>query len=236
MNYSVYRLKNKVNGKLYFGITKRPICERMKQHRQRAFAKRGASILISRAIKAHGWNSFTVDSVAINLSMQEAQELEIKLISKHRTCFENGYNMTAGGESGVSLRPETRAKKVQAGKLAWKNSPAMQQSVKDPERNKKISEASKRMWKSKEYRDNFKARHSNMVEKSSTAECRARARQTYKQNGHNRTVVAVGLIEFDSLSEAVHSLVNQYPKAAASNIARSAHTGMKAYGFNWEYA
>ena len=234
--YKVYKITCLENGKMYFGITKMSIAARMKKHRY--FASSGSNFLISRAIKKYGWDSFSVEVVEQDLSMEEACQLEIRLISENRTCYENGYNMAKGGQTGISLRPETKVRKSIAGKIAWLSSEKMQMSVKDPERNKKIGLHSKKLHNKKEYRDEFLARHSRMIDLSRGKECRERAKKTFIDNGHSTNLTCSNGMEFCSIADAarwVSSEIGGDARSKCSNI-RAAMSGRRksAYGYHWK--
>lgn len=234
-NYKVYKITCLENGKMYFGITKMSISARMKKHRY--FANSGKHFLISRAIKKYGWHSFSVEVVKQGLSMEDACRMEIRLISENRTCYENGYNMAEGGQTGISLRPETKLRKSIAGKIAWLSSEKMQMSVKDKDRNNKIGLHSKMLHKQKEYREAFLARHARMVELSRNKECRERARKTFIDNGHSTSLICSNGMEFCSIADAARWVSIDKggdARSKCSNI-RAAMSGRKksAYGYQW---
>lgn len=236
--YKVYKLTCALNQKIYIGITKRPLSKRMSQHRK--LARSGSSFLISRAIKKHGWENFKVDLLAESLTQSEAHDMEIALIKQFGACYENGYNMTPGGQLGVSLRPETAVRRSESGKRAWENSEKMQRVVKDPERNRKIGEHSKILHRDPEYRERFLARHSDMVEASKDPECRKRAKETFKNNGHCTAVICSNGLIFESLAEAsdwVCGYRGGSSKSKRPNILACAKGKRnKAYGYNWVLA
>ena len=94
-DYTVYRHVNKINGKVYIGITCQKVDDRWKN------GKGYGSQHFSRAIEKYGWNSFTHEIVAENLSKKDACEMERILIKSHNaTCSEFGYNQTLGGDGG----------------------------------------------------------------------------------------------------------------------------------------
>lgn len=94
-NYIVYKHTNKTNGKVYIGITSQRIQDRWKGgsgYRSQHF---------SRAIKKYGWDGFTHEVVAENLSKEDACELERILIKAYKATEPNhGYNQALGGEGG----------------------------------------------------------------------------------------------------------------------------------------
>jgi group I intron endonuclease len=98
VGYSVYKHTNKINGKVYIGITSKPVEQRWKNGRGYHNTKSHFSF----AIKKYGWNNFEHEIVATNLSRESACLLEQELILKYNsTNRQYGYNMTFGGESNI---------------------------------------------------------------------------------------------------------------------------------------
>lgn len=94
-NYIVYKHTNKTNGKVYIGMT----CQRIE-----ARWKGGNGYCnqhFSRAIKKYGWDGFSHEIIAENLSKEDACELERILIKSYKaTEPEYGYNQALGGDGG----------------------------------------------------------------------------------------------------------------------------------------
>jgi group I intron endonuclease len=111
MGFIVYRIKNKVNGKRYFGITKCSINKRWNEHRCKS--KNGSSHL-SRSIRKYGADNFQIKTIQECETEGEMYEAEINLIAKYKTnnpLF--GYNNSTGGEvssKGKKLSEETKRK------------------------------------------------------------------------------------------------------------------------------
>lgn len=96
-------------GKRYIGITCRPPQWRWNHGKGYWQNKHFAS-----AIEKHGWDNFTHEIFADNLSKEDACRLEQQLIEQYQTQNrEYGYNKSSGGELsglGVTMSPERRAK------------------------------------------------------------------------------------------------------------------------------
>lgn len=103
--YIVYRATNKINGKMYIGITCRKLKERIKDHVYEAQNKNCTTynVPFKRAIRKYGINNFDFDVLEENISEQQISEKEIYYIKKFNTyCMyanSNGYNATTGGEN-----------------------------------------------------------------------------------------------------------------------------------------
>ena len=94
-DYSVYFHINKVNGKIYVGITKN-VKERWRGNGKNYWE----SCKFNNAIKKYGWSNFDHVVFASNLTRDEACNMERILIEKLNTRDDRyGYNMTPGGDA-----------------------------------------------------------------------------------------------------------------------------------------
>lgn len=91
-----YRIVNNINKKEYIGITT-DFERRMKQHKNRK-----SNSLIHNAILKYGEENFTYEILASELSIEEAEKMEIDLIKTRNTLAPNGYNLAKGGLHGGS--------------------------------------------------------------------------------------------------------------------------------------
>lgn len=89
--YTVYCHFNKVNGKLYFGLTKHTI----KKRKQNGYLTCNK---LRNAINKYGWDSFDSFVIRDNLTKEDACSLEKELIKRYHTTEQNrGYNIHLGG-------------------------------------------------------------------------------------------------------------------------------------------
>ena len=96
----VYKVTNRVNGKVYIGKTVRTIEARWKQHIQ--YALRGNKPPIAIAIRKYGAGAFEVIPLASAKTLQELNELERKYIQDFQSYnLERGYNLTLGGDGAA---------------------------------------------------------------------------------------------------------------------------------------
>lgn len=105
-NYFVY-MHISPSGKKYIGITQ----DYLKRWRNGLGYYRNEYFY--NAIKKYGWDNFEHIILAENLSLNEAELMEINLISEHKTTDRNfGYNHAEGGKvnRGYKLSNETRKK------------------------------------------------------------------------------------------------------------------------------
>ena len=100
----IYKIENKINGKIYIGQTTVELKERIKGHKY-------ANYYIGRAIREYGIENFAIDIIEKCKTLDELNEREVFWISYYNCKVPNGYNLTDGGE-GTPGRPtstETRA-------------------------------------------------------------------------------------------------------------------------------
>lgn len=111
--WTVYMHKNKINGKAYIGQTS--------QNPKKRWDNGNGYITSSkfyRAIEKYGWDNFDHIIIAENLSLQEANELEIELIAKYKTQDDRyGYNLDSGGHN-TKHSEETKRKIGEANHIA----------------------------------------------------------------------------------------------------------------------
>ena len=95
--YKVYMHKNKLNNKVYIGITSKSLSERFRNGNGYNYNAHFKS-----AINKYGWDGFEHILIADNLTSEQAFEMEKSLIAKYdSTCREKGYNVSFGGEMGM---------------------------------------------------------------------------------------------------------------------------------------
>ena len=86
--YSVYMHRNKINGKIYIGITKQK--PQYRWNNGNGYVKQ----LFYKAIKKYGWINFEHIVLFKKLSRKEAELKEVELIKKYNShCTKFGYNV-----------------------------------------------------------------------------------------------------------------------------------------------
>lgn len=115
-NWCVYIHINKINNKVYIGITSRPPENRWGKEGNH-YTKNNQPVFYN-AIQKYGWDGFEHNILAENLTETEAKQMEIELIALYKSnCrrYKNpefGYNMTDGGDgsNGRACTEETKRK------------------------------------------------------------------------------------------------------------------------------
>jgi len=100
----VYKITNKLNGKMYVGQTTRSIEERFGEH------ARHKKFLVDKAICKYGRENFLIEVIEECDTREQLNEREIFWIATLNCKVPNGYNMTDGGEGNLNPSVETRAK------------------------------------------------------------------------------------------------------------------------------
>lgn len=96
----IYKITNKLNGKVYIGLTKYTEIERFNSHIREAL--KGCNYRLHQAIRKYGVDNFEVEKICKCSSKQSMKKAEILFIKKFNSFdFSKGYNMTNGGD-GVS--------------------------------------------------------------------------------------------------------------------------------------
>lgn len=103
MKITIYRYRNKLNNKSYVGQTKVPV-QRHSQHMSSAFNEiaNDYKSQFHMAVRKYGKEGFEYIVLEV-CDESQYKEREIYWIS-HYNSFKEGYNATAGGDSGVSQK------------------------------------------------------------------------------------------------------------------------------------
>lgn len=109
LNY-IYKITNKINGKVYIGKTSYTIAYRWNQHTSAATSdkeKDDYNFLLHKAIRKYGVNNFLVEAIEEVEDESKLSSREIYWISYYNSCIleenSNGYNMTYGGEGASKI-------------------------------------------------------------------------------------------------------------------------------------
>ena len=213
--YTVYKHTNKINGKVYIGITS--------QKPQLRWGHNGINYKSSphfySAIQKYGWDNFTHDILFTGLIKEEACKKEIELIEKYNsTNREYGYNCASGGET-PTMNKETRekiSKSLQGNKNGFGH-PCSE------EKKRKISEAQKGRKLTEEHKkklsDAAKKRH---------VPCSEEKKEVLRQKSHKKPVYCE---ELDTVYESVQecSRVLDIPATNISKLCKGRGKTLKGY-------
>lgn len=103
----IYKVTNKVNGKVYIGLTNSTLAQRKNKHLNEA--EIGKGFYFHNALRKYGKENFTWEVVEDNIPDENLGERELYWISRFNS-FKTGYNQTEGGEGcpGRVMTKETR--------------------------------------------------------------------------------------------------------------------------------
>lgn len=150
----IYKIENKINGKIYIGQTKRTLKERISEHIRK-------KTCVGNAIIKYGIENFAIDVLEERKTLDEINEREMFWIAYYHCKVPNGYNMTDGGDGvcGCHHTEETKLKLSKIKKNLYseqkereKTSAAMIKRYENPEEHKKQSECQKGRKHSEETR------------------------------------------------------------------------------------
>ena len=179
-NYVVYKHTNKINGRVYIGIT----CQKPEARWKDGLGYE-TNQYFSRAIKKYGWENFSHDILYVGLEKEDAQAQEVKLIAFYQDSESGCYNILPGGglgRAGIPMSDEAK-EKLRIAKTGWKMTEEQRKRLSESsvgkkmsiEARQKMSENNARYWKDKK-RDSQtidKIRQANLGRKH-TPETRAK--------------------------------------------------------------
>jgi group I intron endonuclease len=144
--YSIYRAKNITNGKCYIGFDSNwPY--RKSRHK---ISSQASNLKFHNAIKKYGWDKFEWAVIYQSIDGEHCLDIMEPFFIKEYDSFNNGYNMTEGGEGviGYTHNSERRLKISKAAQKpksdAWKASRKKRTGILHPNFNKPISDEQKK--------------------------------------------------------------------------------------------
>ena len=108
MIYTIYKITNLFNVKIYIGQTSNALEHRFNQHKHSADCRK-----LYNAFNKYGRENFKIEAICQTDNQEDADSLETFLIQS-RDTIQNGYNLRTGGLSGHKPSDETRIKISQA--------------------------------------------------------------------------------------------------------------------------
>jgi group I intron endonuclease len=96
--YSLYKITNLINNKVYVGWTSRDPFQRYKEHQCTRKPKHQDRSIISYAIEKYGKDNFTFEIIYQSQDYEHSREIETYFIAEHNSTVDNhGYNIDLGG-------------------------------------------------------------------------------------------------------------------------------------------
>lgn len=124
IQYSIYQITNKVNGKIYIGRSTRPHT-RWLSHRSGKDSRKNKHLKLYRAISKYGIDNFEMKVIHILGSFEEMKSKEHEVIISTKSYLDEiGYNMSIDTDMGLELidnesieRKRISLHRAQAGKM-----------------------------------------------------------------------------------------------------------------------
>jgi group I intron endonuclease len=108
MGYGIiYKITNKINGKVYVGQTTKELHKRWTEH---LYPRPTRKFLLHKAMDKYGRDNFTIEQIAETNTPEELDEFEKKYIKQFNSLMPNGYNLEAGGYSRKVSHQDTKDK------------------------------------------------------------------------------------------------------------------------------
>ena len=213
--YTVYQHKNKINGKIYIGITS--------QKPEQRWGSQGCNYKSSphfySAIQKYGWDNFEHNILFIDLTKEQACLKEQELIKEYNSMNrEFGYNLTSGGDI-FTMNEETKQKISQAmiGNQNGLGHPCSE------EKKEKISNAQK----GRKFTEEHKQKLSEAA-KNRHVPCSEEKKQILKEKSHKKSVYCE---ELDKIFESVQECSRQLgiPATNISKLCNGRGKTLKGY-------
>ena len=213
--YIVYQHKNKINGKVYIGITS--------QKPEQRWGSQGCNYKSSphfySAIQKYGWDNFEHNILFTELTKEQACLKEQELIKEYNSINrEFGYNSASGGDI-FTMNEETKQKISQA-MMGNQNNLGHPCSE---EKKKKISNAQK----GREFTEEHKQKLSEAA-KNRHVPCSEEKKQILKEKSHKKSVYCE---ELDKIFESVQECGRQLgiPATNISKLCNGRGKTLKGY-------
>ena len=134
----IYKIRNKIDNKIYIGQTKQDLDLRWKQH----LKNRSNCRYLKHGFDKHGIDNFEFKLVCITFD-DLLNDMEIEYIKHFKCLVPNGYNLRLGGNSGKH-NEQTKLKISEALKNGYKNGTIARSTLGPNEATrKKLSESQK---------------------------------------------------------------------------------------------
>lgn len=112
-NYGIYSITNLINGKKYIGQTMVDFKQRWDSHKRELKGNRHANEKLQRAWNKYGEYEFEFKVEHLCDELDNLNRLEVYYIYKYNS-FEDGYNLTIGGDGVTGCNEDERKKNIEA--------------------------------------------------------------------------------------------------------------------------
>lgn len=231
----IYKITNKINGKVYIGQTICSLKTRWRQH-----CNTDIPTAIHSAIKKYGRDMFTVEQIDTACDRDELDVKEVYWIKFYNSLSPNGYNLETGGNKNHIVSEETRRKIIEANKgrkHSEETKRKMSESLKHPseETRRKISEALKnRKWSEESRRKISEAHKGKKLSEEHKRKLSEIKRGKYIGANHSQAKKVICIetkLVYSTIKEAGECIGINFKNI--SEVCRGKRN--TAGGFHWEY-
>ena len=235
--YVVYKITNKINNKIYIGVTNNTKLRWSANGSQyRDTSKEGNRRPFWNAIKKYGWDNFEKEVIIRNLTKEQAYEKEVQMIKIFNSTNRNiGYNLSPGGNGGVIYKEHPRG--MLGKKHTLENNIRQKEFMSNKQNNPMFN--GKTVW------GKTHPHPKGMKGKSHSEEKRRQISETLKRKGHAQKKVKAKLpdgkiVIYDSLNSCckelglcttspmtIKLLKTNEPYKMRGNIAKKYHDRLK---------
>lgn len=232
----IYKLTNKINGKMYIGQTVRSMTERLAGHKRNY--ERNVHTKLYDAMRKYGWDKFDAKVIEVCSSLEALNARETYWIKYYNTV-EDGYNMYYGGDNNCMFVKEIAEKhdeRMRTKEVREKISKTM----KEYHATHKVSEETKKKISNKlrAFYDAGKKPKYKKPQHLTSEHKQALINSKYKKV---RAILVDGTaVIFNSVQEAYGFMVQEksYPccySSFANKVKKSNDTGKSYKGITWKY-
>jgi group I intron endonuclease len=107
--YSIYKIVNTVNGKVYIGMTRKSGNKRFRDHLNHSKSKKN-KLLIQRKLAEYGSNCFQFFIIFQTRDVDYAKKMESHFIVEYNSLVPKGYNIHTGGNYAREFRTSDKIK------------------------------------------------------------------------------------------------------------------------------
>lgn len=175
-NFGIYIITNIVNGKAYIGKTEESFKKRWRHHSSLLKGNYHSNKYLQNAWNKYGEINFKFEILHVCSKDDDINQLEMEYIEKYDS-YNNGYNLTKGGEGTLGNRLSEESKR----KIGDKNKLNMTGKKHSEETKQKMSDIHKGYIKTKEHRNNLSASLKGKIVSEETKEKNRIANQGSKQ-------------------------------------------------------
>lgn len=95
----IYKITNKINNKIYIGLTTKSFSERIGCYRSSVKSEKPIKHRVIQAMKKHGFDNFIFEQIELVENREELKQKEVNWIAFYKSTNPSiGYNVSPGGD------------------------------------------------------------------------------------------------------------------------------------------